>query len=57
MRLFNSRLEAVKATIVKYAAESGLLSKKDLWKRVKAYGGRKVSLDRLEEDLQRLEHG
>lgn len=28
MRLFNSRLEAVKATIVKHAVESGLLSKR-----------------------------
>ena len=53
--LFNSKSEAIRAAIMKYAVDSGLLSREDLWKRVKAYKRRKVSPDELEKDLQSFE--
>jgi len=53
--LFNSKSEAIRAAIVKYATDSGLLSREDLWKRIKAHKKRGVSPKQLEKDLQRLE--
>ncbi|MFZ0966526.1 MAG: hypothetical protein WAN82_07880 [Candidatus Bathyarchaeia archaeon] len=53
--LFNSKSEAIRAAIMKYAVDSGLLSREDLWKRVKAHKRRKVSPDELEKDLQSFE--
>ena len=54
--LFNSKSEAIRAAVMKYAVDSGLLSREDLWKRIKAYKLRSVSPEQLEKDLQRLEH-
>jgi Arc/MetJ-type ribon-helix-helix transcriptional regulator len=53
--LFNSKSEAIRAAIVKYAVDSGLLGREDLWKRVKAHRRRGVRPDELERDLQTLE--
>ena len=53
--LFNSKSEAIRAAIMKYAVDSGLLSREDLWKRIKAHKRRIVSQEQLEKDLQRLE--
>lgn len=53
--LFNSKSEAIRAAIMKFAVDSGLLSREDLWKRVKVHKSRDVSPDELEKDLQRLE--
>ena len=52
---FNSKSEAIRAAVMKYAVDSGLLSREDLWKRVRAHKRRAVSPDRLERDLQGLE--
>jgi len=35
--LFNSKSQAIRAALMKYAIDSGLLSKEDLWKRIKAH--------------------
>jgi len=53
--LFNSKSEAIRAAIMKYAVDSGLLSREDLWKRIKAHKRRGVSPGQLEKELQRLE--
>jgi Arc/MetJ-type ribon-helix-helix transcriptional regulator len=53
--LFNSKSEAIRAAIMKYAVDSGLLGREDLWRRVKAHRRRGVSPDELERDLQSLE--
>ena len=53
--LFNSKSEAIRAAIMKYAVDSGLLSREDLWKRIKAHKRRGVSPKQLEKELQRLE--
>ena len=41
--LFNSKSEAIRAAIMKFAVDSGLLSREDLWKRVKVHKRRDVS--------------
>jgi len=53
--IFNSKSEAIRAALMKYAVDSGLLSREDLWKRVRARKRREVSPDELERDLQSLE--
>jgi len=53
--LFNSKSEAIRAAIMKYAVDSGLLSREDLWKRIKVQKRRRVSPGQLEKELQRLE--
>ena len=53
--LFNSKSEAIRAAIMKYAVDSWLLSREDLWKRIMAHKSRGVSLEQLRKDLQRLE--
>jgi len=53
--LFNSKSEAIRAAIMKYAVDSGLLSREDLWKRIKAHKRRGVGPKQLEKELQRLE--
>jgi len=53
--LFNSKSEAIRAAIMKYAVDSGLLNREDLWKRIKTHKRREVSPKQLEKELQRLE--
>jgi len=53
--LFNSKSEAIRAAVMKYAVDSGLLDREDLWGRVKAHKRRGVSPNKLERDLQSLE--
>jgi len=53
--LFNSKSEAIRAAIMKYAVDSGLLSREDLWKRIKTHERRGVSPGQLEKELQKLE--
>jgi len=53
--LFNSKSEAVRRAIMKYAVDSGLVSREDLWNRVKAHERREVRPEELEKDLQSLE--
>jgi len=53
--LFNFKSEAIRAAIIKYAVDSGLLEREDLWNPVRAYKQREVSPDDLEKDLQDLE--
>lgn len=53
--LFNSKSDAIRAAVVKYAVDSGLLTRGYLWKRVRAFKRRRVAVKQLKKDLQRLE--
>ena len=53
--LFNSKSEAIRAAVVKYAVDSGLLSREYIWKRIKAHKKRGVGPEQLEKELQSLE--
>jgi Arc/MetJ-type ribon-helix-helix transcriptional regulator len=52
---FSSKSEAIRAAVMKYAVDFGLLSRVDLWKRVGRHRRRGVSAEELERDLQHLE--
>ena len=53
--LFNSKSEAIRAALVKYAVDIGLLSRRGLWSRVERHPRRGVSPEELAEDLSSIE--
>ena len=53
--LFATKSEAVRAALVKYGADLGLLRARDLWAAIKASPRRRVSLTRLRKDIGRAE--
>ena len=53
--LFNSKSEAIRAAILKYAVDMGLLRRGALWSRIERYPKRGVSTRKLEGDLNSIE--
>ncbi len=53
--LFATKSEAIRAALVKYGADLGLLRAKDLWSSLKASPRRRVPLARLRKDVRRAE--
>jgi Arc/MetJ-type ribon-helix-helix transcriptional regulator len=53
--LFATKSEAVRAALVKYGADLGLLRAKDLWTALKASPRRRVPLERLRKDVRKAE--
>ena len=53
--LFKSEAEAIKAAMVKYAVDSQLLSKKQLWRKAITHKRRNVNPQALSDELRRLE--
>jgi Arc/MetJ-type ribon-helix-helix transcriptional regulator len=53
--LFNTKSEAIRAALVRYGTELGLLERERLWAEIKKVKRRKVSPDKLKKDLERLE--
>lgn len=53
--LFQSRDEAVRAAVIKYASDLGLFSPGMLWDRIVRHKRRKVTPEQLEKDLEAIE--
>jgi len=53
--LFATKSEAVRAALVKYGADLGLLRAKDLWAAIKRSPRRRVSLAQLRRDVRKAE--
>ena len=53
--LFNTKSEAIRAALVRYGTELGLLERERLWAEIKKVKPRKVSPEKLKKDLERLE--
>ncbi len=53
--LFANKDEAVRAAVLKYALDLGLLRREDLWAKITQAKRRGVSPDQLKADLERLE--
>jgi len=53
--LFNTKSEAIRAALVRYGTELGLLERERLWAEIKKVKRRKVSPAKLKKDLERLE--
>jgi len=54
--LFSTTEEAVRAAIIKYASDIGLLSPQHLWKQIEKYERRRITPKQLEQDLEILEN-
>lgn len=50
--IFNTKSEAIRAALVKYAIDLNLLDKKTIWREIQAYKKRKVSPEQLAADIQ-----
>lgn len=53
--LFNTRDEAIRVAIIKYAIDVGLLSPGELWEEIQNYGRRDINPEKLQRDLDELE--
>ncbi len=53
--LFANKDEAVRAAIVKYASDLGILSPAMMWKKIARHKRRKVTSGQLMKDLEALE--
>lgn len=53
--LFNTKSEAIRAALVRYGTELGLLERERLWAEIKKAKRRKVTPAKLKKDLERLE--
>jgi len=52
--LFNSKSEAIRSALIKYAIDLNLLDKKIIWQEIQANKKRKVSPEQLAADIQRI---
>lgn len=53
--LFATKSEAIRAALVKYGADLGLLRTKDLWAAMTTKRPRRVSIARLRKDVRKAE--
>lgn len=53
--LFATKSEAIRAALVKYGADLGLLRARDLWTAIKASPKRRVSAAQLRKDVRKAE--
>ncbi len=53
--LFATKSEALRAALVKYGADLGLLRARDLWASIDAHPRRRVSSGRLREQVRKAE--
>jgi Arc/MetJ-type ribon-helix-helix transcriptional regulator len=53
--LFVTKSEAIRAALVKYGADLGLLRAQDLWTALKATPKRRVSAAQLRKDVRKAE--
>jgi Arc/MetJ-type ribon-helix-helix transcriptional regulator len=53
--LFATKSEAIRAALVKYGADLGLLRAKDLWTAMKSTPKRRVSAAQLRKDVRKAE--
>lgn len=53
--LFATKSEAIRAALVKYGTDLGLLRAKDLWTAIKASPKRRVSMEQLRRDAKKAE--
>ncbi|MBI4698751.1 MAG: hypothetical protein HY758_07575 [Nitrospirae bacterium] len=54
--LFQSKDEAARAAIIKYASDLGIFSPDMLWKKIDRYKRRKVTPEQLKKDLKAIEN-
>ena len=53
--LFATKSEAIRAALVKYGADLGLLRTRDLWTSIKKHPRHRVSIENLREKVRKAE--
>lgn len=53
--LFSSKSEAIRAALIHYFLELGLLGREHQWKELQAYPKRKITPEQLAKDLEKIE--
>ena len=53
--LFSTKSEAIRAALIHYFIELGMLGSEQQWEEIKFYPKRKVTSEQLAKDLERLE--
>lgn len=54
MGLFNSKSEAIRSALIKYAMDLNLLDSKFMWNEIKLYPRRQVSAEQLAKDIRSI---
>jgi len=54
--LFNTKSEAIRSALIKYAIDLRLLDRKDIWAKIEEYPQRKITPEQLVKDLEMLEN-
>ncbi len=54
--LFNTKDEAARAAIIKYASDLGLISPEMLWNKISKHKRRKVTPSKLMKDIEAVEN-
>lgn len=54
--LFNTKSEAIRSALIKYAIDLKLLEKKDIWAKIEKYPRREITPEQLVKDLELLEN-
>jgi len=52
---FSTKSEAIRAALIHYFLELGLLGREQQWKEIQAFPKRKMSQEQLAKDLEKLE--
>jgi len=53
--LFSSKSEAIRAALIHYFIELGMLGRKEQWKEIQKFSKRKITPDQLAKELEKLE--
>jgi len=53
--LFSTKSEAIRAALIHYFLELGLLGREQQWKEIQSFKKRTVSREQLEKDLEKIE--
>ena len=53
--LFNSKSEAIRSALVKYAIDLNILDAKSIWGEIRSYPPRRVGAEQVASDIQSIE--
>ena len=53
--LFSTKSEAIRAALIHYFLELGMLGKEQQWKEIQTFPRRKITSEQLTKDLEKLE--
>ena len=55
--IFNTKSEAIRSALVKYAMDLGLFNRKKVWEEITSHKTREVSPDQLQKEIEEIQDG